>query len=60
MMGVIAIVALAFNVGAALVLVPHRAGDANVHAVWLFSRNDAIGNAVVVFAALLVAMTGST
>jgi len=33
MMGVVALVALAVNVSAALVLVPHRAGDANVRAV---------------------------
>lgn len=59
MMGVIALIALAVNVAAALVLVPHRAGDANVRAVWLFSRNDAIGNAAVVLAAVLVALTGT-
>lgn len=59
LMGVVALVALAVNVAAALVLVPHRAGDANVRAVWLFSRNDAIGNAAVVVAAALVALTGS-
>jgi cation diffusion facilitator family transporter len=58
-MGVIAIVALAVNVAAALVLVPHRAGDANVRAVWLFSRNDAIGNGAVVVAAVLVGLTGT-
>ncbi|MCA0044659.1 cation transporter [Celeribacter sp. ASW11-22] len=57
LMGAIALVALAVNVTAALVLVPHRAGDANVRAVWLFSRNDAIGNAVVVLAAILVGIT---
>lgn len=59
LMGVIALVALAVNVTAALVLVPHRAGDSNVRAVWLFSRNDAIGNAAVVVAAALVALTGT-
>lgn len=59
LMGMVALVALAVNVAAALVLVPHRAGDANVRAVWLFSRNDAIGNAAVVFAAALVALTGT-
>jgi len=59
LMGVIALVALAVNVAAALVLIPHRAGDANVRAVWLFSRNDAIGNAAVVVAAGLVAWTGT-
>ncbi len=60
LMGALALVALAVNVAAALVLVPHRAGDANVRAVWLFSRNDAIGNAAVVAAAVLVGWTGST
>lgn len=59
LMGVLALIALAVNVAAALVLIPHRAGDANVRAVWLFSRNDAIGNAAVVVAAVLVAWTGT-
>lgn len=60
LMGMLALVALAVNVGAALVLIPHRAGDANVRAVWLFSRNDAIGNAAVVVAAVLVALTDTS
>jgi Co/Zn/Cd efflux system component len=30
-----------------------------VRAVWLFSRNDAIGNAAVIVAAALVAWTGT-
>ena len=47
-------------VAAALVLIPHRKGDANVRAVWLFSRNDAIGNLAVVAAAALVAWTGTS
>lgn len=59
LMGAVALVALAVNVAAALVLIPHRAGDANVRAVWLFSRNDALGNAAVVAAAGLVAWSGS-
>ena len=59
LMGLLALVALAVNVTAALILIPHRAGDANVRAVWLFSRNDAIGNAAVVVAAALVALTGT-
>ena len=42
------------NVASAAVLMPHREGDANVRAVWLFSRNDAIGNLAVVVAAGLV------
>lgn len=59
LMGLFGAVALAVNVAAALVLIPHRTGDANVRAVWLFSRNDAIGNAAVVVAAGLVAWTGT-
>lgn len=59
LMGLFGIVALVVNVAAALVLIPHRTGDANVRAVWLFSRNDAIGNAAVVVAAGLVAWTAS-
>lgn len=59
LMGLFGIIALAVNVGAALALIPHRTGDANVRAVWLFSRNDAIGNAAVVVAAGLVAWTGT-
>lgn len=59
LMGALAIVALAVNILAAVVLIPHRAGDANVRAVWLFSRNDAIGNAAVVVAAIIVAWTGT-
>ncbi len=47
-------VAFIVNVLAAVVLIPHRKGDANVRAVWLFSRNDAIGNLAVVAAAGLV------
>lgn len=58
LMGILGLVALAVNVACAVVLIPHRTGDANVRAVWLFSRNDAIGNAAVVAAAGLVAWTG--
>ena len=59
LMGLFGIVALVVNVLAAAVLIPHRRGDANVRAVWLFSRNDAIGNAAVVVAAGLVTWTGT-
>ena len=59
LMGALGLVALVVNVASAAVLIPHRTGDANVRAVWLFSRNDAIGNAAVVVAALLVAWTVS-
>lgn len=58
-MGLVGIIACLVNVAAAVVLLPHRAGDANVRAVWLFSRNDAIGNLAVVAAAVLVAWTGT-
>lgn len=57
LMGIFGAVALAVNVAAAAVLIPHRGGDANARAVWLFSRNDAIGNLAVVVAAGLVAWT---
>ncbi len=59
LMGMFGIVALAVNISAAVVLIPHRKGDVNVRAVWLFSRNDAIGNIAVVIAAALVALTQS-
>ena len=59
LMGIFGIIALCVNVCAAFVLLPHRSGDANVRAVWLFSRNDAIGNVAVVVAAVFVAWTGS-
>ncbi|MCR0984091.1 cation diffusion facilitator family transporter [Roseomonas populi] len=59
LMGLFAVVALAVNVASAAVLIPHREGDANVRAVWLFSRNDAIGNLAVVVAAGLVWWTGT-
>ena len=58
-MGTIAIIALIVNVSAALVLIPHRHGDANVRAVWLFSRNDALGNLAVIIAAIFVGWTGT-
>jgi len=54
LMGGFAIAALVVNVLAVLVLIPHRKGDTNMRAVWLFSRNDAIGNLAVVIAAAFV------
>ena len=59
LMGVLGIVALVVNVLAVLPLMRFRKGDANMRAVWIFSRNDAIGNAAVVVAAGLVAWLGS-
>ena len=59
-MGVLGAVGLFVNVTAAAVLVPHRRGDANVRAVWLFSRNDALANIAVIAAAGAVALTRSS
>lgn len=59
LMGAFGVVALVANVTAALILIPHRKGDANVRAVWLFSRNDALGNLAVVVAAGLVFWTNT-
>lgn len=58
-MGSIAALALLANVVSALILMRFRDGDANVRSVWLCSRNDAIGNAAVIGAAGLVAVTGT-
>ncbi len=58
-MGAFAAVALVVNILSAVVLIPHRKGDANVRAVWLFSRNDAIGNLAVLVAAGLVWLLSS-
>ena len=58
-MGAIGALALAANVGVALLLYRYRTGDANMRSVWICSRNDAIGNVAVMFAALGVLGTGS-
>ena len=58
-MGIFGAIALAVNLAAAATLIPHRTGDANARAIWLFSRNDALGNLAVVIAAGLVAWTAS-
>lgn len=57
-MGVVALLALLANIGVALMLYAFRNGDADMRAVWLCSRNDAIGNVAVMLAALGVASTG--
>ena len=51
-MGVIGFLALVANLASVLILVKYKDGDANVRSVWLCSRNDAIGNVAVMFAAL--------
>ena len=55
----IAVLALAVNVGVALLLYAFRQGDANMRSVWLCSRNDAIGNIAVLLAAAGVFGTGT-
>lgn len=59
LMGGIGIIALVINGASAFVLSRFREGDANVRAVWLFSRNDALANVAVIAAAGLVALTNS-
>lgn len=58
-MGGVAIAAFIANVVSVLLLVRYKDGDANVRSVWLCSRNDAIGNLVVVLAASGVWASGS-
>src|SRR3546814_6024090 len=58
-MGGLGLAALIVNVTSALVLSRFREGDANVRAVWLFSRNGALANVAVIVAAGLVAWTDS-
>lgn len=58
-MGAIGVLALIANVISALFLYAFRDGDSNMQSVWLCSRNDAIGNVAVIFAAVGVFGTGS-
>ncbi|AVO44625.1 cation transporter [Phreatobacter cathodiphilus] len=53
-MGIVGFLALAANLASVLLLARYKDGDANVRSVWLCSRNDAIGNVVVMVAAGLV------
>jgi len=59
LMGGIATLALVANLGTAGLLYAFRSGDANMRSVWLCSRNDAISNVAVIFAAAGVFGTGS-
>ena len=58
-MGSIAILAFVANVVSVLLLMKYKDGDANIRSVWLCSRNDAIGNLVVLIAASGVWVTDS-
>ena len=51
-MGAVGFLALLTNLASVILLVRYKDGDANVRSVWLCSRNDAIGNVAVMFAAL--------
>ncbi|MCF6370397.1 cation transporter [Rhizobium halophilum] len=51
-MGLIGLLALAANLLSVVLLMNYKDGDANVRSVWLCSRNDAIGNVIVMIAAL--------
>ena len=51
-MGAIGFMALIANVASVLLLMNYKDGDANVRSVWLCSRNDAIGNVIVMIAAI--------
>jgi Co/Zn/Cd efflux system component len=58
-MGIVGALALAANVGVALMLYRFRTGDANMRSVWICSRNDAIGNVAVMAAAVGVFGSGT-
>jgi Co/Zn/Cd efflux system component len=58
-MGSIGFLALAANLGVAIVLYRFRSGDSNMRSVWICTRNDALGNVAVMGAALGVFGTGS-
>jgi len=58
-MGGIAIAAFIANMISVLLLYRYKEGDSNVRSVWLCSRNDAIGNLVMLGAASGVWATGN-
>lgn len=58
-MGIVALLALAVNVGVAGMLYRYRTGDADMRSVWLCSRNDAIANIAILLAAAGVLGSGS-
>ena len=58
-MGSVGAAALAANLASVFLLIRFKDGDANVRSVWLCSRNDAIGNVMVMIAASGVWATGT-
>lgn len=59
MMGVIGVIALAANLICLMLLRQHRRDDINMRSAWMCSRNDVIGNAGVLVAALTVYLFSS-
>lgn len=58
-MGAVGVLALVVNVVVAVMLYRFRTGDSNMRAVWICSRNDALGNLAVMAAASGVFATGT-
>jgi Co/Zn/Cd efflux system component len=58
-MGAIGLLALSANLFVAALLYRYREGNANMRAVWLCTRNDALGNIAVMLAAVGVFGTGT-
>ena len=58
-MGIVSVIALVANGSVAFMLYRYRSGDENMRSVWICSRNDAIGNLAVLFAAAGVVGTGT-
>lgn len=58
-MGWVGLSALIANVGVATMLFRYRKGDSNMRSIWLCSRNDVLGNVMVLAAAAGVALAGS-
>lgn len=58
-MGIIGILAFGANLLVVFLLYAFREGDSNMRSVWLCSRNDAIGNLMVILAAIAVFYTQS-
>jgi len=57
-MGVVGLLAFAANLFCLILLWRRRGDDINMRSAWVCSRNDVVGNAGVLVAAALVALTG--
>ena len=58
-MGVVGVSALVANAASFAILWRFRTGDANMRSAWICTRNDVVGNAAVLLAALGVFGTGT-